>query len=120
MNIGLLSLWPDIIVLTETWLHIGVANSEIGLYDYAVYRREKFDFPHSPSGGSIFIAVKNKLESKLIFTSDNNEEIYVEITNQSKKLVIGGFYAPYVISDLYTIHVNNVKDLLKNTNMMIF
>lgn len=77
-----------------------------------MFRRDRYDFPNSPHGGGVLIAVKKHLKSKLIFTSEDGEEIYIEISDLSKNLIVGSFYAPYVISDYYINHVNTVESLI--------
>lgn len=113
---------PDIVVLTETWLHPGIADAELGLHEYNVFRRDRYNFPDSPYGGGVLIAVKNHLKSKLVLSGENFEEIYIEVSELSKNLIVGCFYAPYVVSECYISHVNSVESLVdkfKNNEFLI-
>lgn len=111
-NIGLLLPSPDIVVLTETWLHAGITDAELGLHNYLVFRRDRYDVVNAKYGGGVLIAVKNHLNAKLIVTSSEIEEIFVEISGLTKNLIIGGFYTPSIETEVYIKHFKTVDKLI--------
>ena len=51
----------DIIILTETWLRDDVADTELVLDNYSVYRRDRDDNSKSNRGGGVLIVVKDMI-----------------------------------------------------------
>lgn len=52
---------PDIILLTEIYLHSGIGDNEIDLHGYSILRKDRHDFSNAPIGGSVLIAIKTEL-----------------------------------------------------------
>ena len=116
-NIGLLLPLPTIIVLVETFLHKGISSSELGLYNYIVFRRDRYDFADSPCRGGVLITVHKNLHSSLVFScrASNTEHLFVEVSTPGINIILGAAYLPpYSSSDVYEDHVTRVE-LLKNS-----
>lgn len=98
--------------MTETWLHPGILDSELGFYNYSIYRKDRYDIADAPVGGGVLIAVKDTLKSKVIAMEGDAEQLFVEVTNLSKNLVVGSFYAPYVNPGTYAMHFEVIELLM--------
>ncbi|KAJ8670946.1 hypothetical protein QAD02_002205 [Eretmocerus hayati] len=82
-NIHLFSSAPSIIISTETWLHGGILDSEIGLDNYNIYRRDRHNLSVNVpgGGGGVLIAIHKSLNSHdCQFISDDCEQVYAAIT----------------------------------------
>lgn len=87
----------DIVCVSETWLSTAMPDSFFCLSGYRVFREDR-----SGNGGGVAIFVKDNIPSKLFLKStDNNsvssgkvEYIFVEITSDGRKLLIGCVYRP--------------------------
>lgn len=118
---------PKIIILTETFLHCAIADNEMGLHNYVVYRRDKYDYAHSPYGGGLLIAVHKELQSTLIYNnrdvntvqyiengmdSINLEHLFVEVSTSTCKIIFGAVYLPPGTNkNFYEEHVARVESL---------
>lgn len=70
-----LSLY-NILIFTETWLNDNIHSSELGLYDYIIYRYDRNGKTSSSSrGGGVLIAIHKSLPSKPLIVENNNLEI---------------------------------------------
>ena len=56
-KVHLLSPQPDVIVLTETQLHPGIKDAELGLFGFKIFRRDRSADIDGPAGGCVFIAI---------------------------------------------------------------
>ena len=54
-NINQLVTSPDVILLTETWLQLDIANSELGLKGYIIYRCDRAYNDEVTRGGGVLI-----------------------------------------------------------------
>ena len=81
---------PDVIIGTETKLKPDILDSEIFLYSYNVFRRDRI----SNDGGGVLIAVKSNIATTIHFVSTDCEKIWVEIhdQNSSFSMFVGCFY----------------------------
>lgn len=65
----------DIMVLVETWLNDGIANTELGLEDFNIYRLDRNPANNSHSrGGGVLIAVRKYLLSRALKITAVNVE----------------------------------------------
>ena len=46
--------------------------------------------------------------------NSNVDELYLEVTVLSKNLIVGCFYTPNVITDVYNAHLSTVERLVGN------
>lgn len=86
----------DIIAFSETWLHDGISDAELGFICYDIYR---FDRNASSSvsvrGGGVLVAVKQNLKCSIINSNITSvEHILIKLTLRSNVLIIGLFYIP--------------------------
>ena len=63
---------PSVIALTETWLHAEVADSEVTLPGYTIYRCDR----SVRGGGGVMLLVRDDHESHLLYTSLDVEGCY--------------------------------------------
>ena len=69
-NIHLLIPKPDIIVFTGSSLHESISDSELGLADYTVYKKDRFlNILNVSWGGGAVIAALNKILINSLFLS---------------------------------------------------
>lgn len=75
---------PDIIALTETWLHPNIQDNE--LFDQAnhftVYRFDR-DTRH---GGGVLLAVRKEIPSSVVHLSNNIETVWAVVQIAHQKL----------------------------------
>lgn len=95
---------PDVVLLTETWLHADVCDSE--LYhtsnQYAIYRHDR---AHK-KGGGVLIAINKTIPSFLVDTDSALEVVWVACPTLFGKLLMGVCYRPpasdrLFVSDLH-------------------
>ena len=66
---------PDIFAVTETFLDPNVADFEIDINDYIVYRHDR-----NRHGGGVALYIKNSIPHNIIkITNSNIETIWVEV-----------------------------------------
>lgn len=82
----------DMVILTETWLHDDVTDTEVfpSNLNFTIFRRDR----KSKKGGGVLIAIKNTLASSLILHDDKIELIWVLVSNGASKFVFGVCYRP--------------------------
>lgn len=97
-KIDLLRTWvmvhkPDIITISETWLHSDIPDNDVLIDNFVLYRTDR------PSrGGGVATYVSVRLTSEMITPSEaplHFESIFVNIIfHQNKRLTIGNIYRP--------------------------
>lgn len=82
----------DILVLTETWLHSDISDSELfnEKRNYSVYR---YDRTHR-RGGGVLLAVRNGITSFSVETNASVEITWAACVTASAKVLIGACYRP--------------------------
>lgn len=111
-HIKLLTPEPDVLALTETYLHPGLLNSELGLHNYNIIRKDRHNHPNAPSGGGVLFAVKEGIKTRLLETDSSIEQIFIEVLGPHKKLILGVFYpSPRSDTNDYSKHVCSVEKL---------
>jgi len=90
-----LSLY-NILIFTETWLNDNIHSSELGLYDYIIYRYDRNEKTSSLSrDGGVLIAIHKSLPSKPLIVENNNLEIlFVLIKLHNQSVIISSVYIP--------------------------
>ena len=73
----------DIVLGTETWLTEEIKYSELCLYNYEIFRKDRIS-----RGGGVFIAVKKCLCSDIIESCNDVESMFVKVKVQGRKSVI--------------------------------
>lgn len=75
----------DVVLLTETWLHKDIPDSEIfpPNMNFTLFRRDG----KKRRGGGVLIAVRNTLSSSLIFHDENIELTWICLSSSSHKSV---------------------------------
>ena len=112
MNIGLLSPIPDVI-------YQGINDAELGLTNYSIIRRDRPDMPVLTTGGGVMIAIRDGLKFKVIDTDNSIEQLYIEITNLSQKLIVRVFYPAHRSdSDGYIKYISTVE-YLKESHLSV-
>lgn len=85
----LLTRKPHITIITETWLHAEVSDSEVIPPNYKIIRKDK----HTCGGGVAIILTKN-LHYNRMPDIDGVEVLWVRVNIFSTSLIIGAFYRP--------------------------
>ena len=100
---------PEIIILTETWLHEGIMNQELNLSNYNIYRKDRFKrnltsvnavSDECVRDGGVLIAISKVLKSSSIdvklLQQDSilSEELYVKVTIGKNKFLLEAVYIP--------------------------
>lgn len=75
----------DIVCLMETWLVGGIGDAELGLGEFAVYRRDRnYEVLPVKRGGGCLVAVSNNLISQRMWEFETNvnflEDLWVKIS----------------------------------------
>ena len=133
---------PDIIILTETWLHGGIKNSELGLSNYNIFRKDRLknllrnnnddddeEDDESVRGGGVLIAVSKTLKSSNIdcklFQHDSilSDELYIKVTIDKNKFIIGTTYippnSPLLIYERHAENIDNISKLYSDHKLII-
>lgn len=100
---------PHILVITETWLHSDVQNSEIVPPSYTLIRRDR-----GSRGGGVAIAIKKNVKFTRLDGIDNHESVWCRLKFFGKNITLGGIYRPPNAPPEY---LETLYDyLLQNTN----
>lgn len=83
----MLAYCPDIIVITETWLHSDIHDSEVFPNSYYLVR-----FDRDSRGGGVAIAIKEGLSFKKDEGICNHESVWCSINVNGTTVLIGGIY----------------------------
>jgi hypothetical protein len=103
------------IVLSETWLHDNISNSELGLVNYNIFRYDRcISNSNCSRGGGVLIGIRKDLPACLVkVTQLNVEHIFVRFTIDSYTYIVGGVYIPPHSSSLiYESHVSSIEYLI--------
>ena len=87
--------YPDLIILTETWLNNSVSAAESSLDGYMVYRCDRCPIKSGKSeGGGVLIAVNKDVFNsvRLPSTTESYEHLFVRIFNDYTNIIIGVAY----------------------------
>lgn len=87
-------------VLTETWLHPDVSDSEIfpDFNNYNLYRQDRV----GRRGGGVLIGIKKSLSSFSIPTNSSLEIAWAGCTTATKRILIGACYRPPAADPKFT------------------
>jgi len=115
------------IIFSETWLRCDLNSSELGFFNYSIYRCDRSSNTSCLTrGGGVLIAIKNKFFSvKLNIDTGSLELIFVLIkVNDRKKIILSCVYfPPNSDSTLYQSYFNIIEDvsvLYPNTDLLLF
>ena len=90
-----LTLLPDIIVLTETWLSPSTSNAELGLSRYQIYRCDRNgDSSTGTRGGGVLIALQKKIHASSLLVPINTESLFIKIQHRGAKFLLAAAYLP--------------------------
>ena len=83
----------DFIIITETWLKLGISIAELGLNDYHVFRKKKKKKLNEDisRGGGVLIAVHKSLgcyECQVNVESDDIDVKFVSIYENQRKYIV--------------------------------
>lgn len=110
----------DIILITESWLHSGIFDSEIvDLSEYSIFRRDRGSTSSGKiEGGGVFIAVKNYLKPSSIqgFQSDA-EDAWAQISLGNHKISLCCVYLPPGNKESASYFTTKLESLKKNVRM---
>ncbi|KAL4153538.1 hypothetical protein QTP88_001371 [Uroleucon formosanum] len=113
------------IVLTETWLNINIYDSELGFYNYNVYRCDRNSLTSKCSrGDGVLIAIHKSLYSKIISINDQSiEQLFVCFSINHVNFIVGSVYfppcSPAVSYEAYAITVENLVNSYINHNFIL-
>jgi exonuclease III len=80
---------PDIISVTETWLHNDIPDVHLYLKDYVIFRKDRID-----GYGGVMLAVKSYLNPQCFHVQSNLEIVLVDIFANEHRLRVGVAYRP--------------------------
>lgn len=130
LYMNILSHSFDIIILTETWLHEDVSNSELIDTRYQVFRRDR-DRARSGrcDGGGVLVAVRRELSAttcpRAAVASDLHsplvDHILIELRSRNYCCVLSAAYIPpKSSSEVYISHFNFLSQILESTDVSEF
>lgn len=100
---------PHVLVITETWLHADVQDSEVIPSSYKLIRKDR-----ESRGGGVAIAIKNNVAFTVLDGINNHESVWCRIKFLGKRILLGGVYRPPSSSPEY---LEAIQDYLAdNTN----
>lgn len=106
-------------MFSETWLHDGISDSELGFNNHTVFRSDRSDITSSCTrGGGVLIAVSKYLVAKQIITEVNNvEHVLVMIDIQGYKFLLSNVYfPPQSPSEIYEAYCESLDEALYDNN----
>ena len=83
---------PDVICISETWLHDNISNSVFCLNNYQIFRKDRDDGLNAHGG--VLIAVKTEYNPVLIDNDSIHEVVFVNLRIKNKILKIIAAYRP--------------------------
>lgn len=93
---------PDIVVITETWLHPDILDFEIVPASYCLLRSDR-----DGRGGGVAIAIKRGLQYRREKGIANHESVWCTIFARDAPVLIGGTYRKPNASDDYLLQVHD-------------
>jgi len=112
----------DIIILTETWLTPDISDSELGFAGFQVIRHDRnHNNITSIRGGGVIIAIKNTRSFHA--TVSNVEQVFVLLSLNSRRLLVGGVYlpprSPLSVVESHTSSVEHIISSYKPNSLVI-
>lgn len=80
---------PYVLVITETWLHAAVQDSQVVPSSYELILKAK-----ESRGGAVAVAIKNNVAFTLLEDIINHESVWCQIKFLGKSILLGGVYRP--------------------------
>lgn len=101
---------PDVVVITETWLHAGITDEEIIPPNYKIMRKDR-----GSRGGGVALVVKRELECFSLGEVQGNESVFFKVKINCESIIVGAFYRPpnssiEILEQLYDFLGENVTD----------
>ena len=105
----------NVICLSETWLHARIPDDDIKITGFNLYRRDRASDAH---GGVCVYVDQNYLSKRRSDLETNRAEcIWVEITIQHRKLLIGTLYRPPESKNEILLSIEDSIGLARDTNI---
>lgn len=109
------SYQPHVLIITETWLHSGVRDSEVVPPSYRLLRKDR-----GSRGGGVAVAIKKNIKSFELDGIPDHESVWCKITYYDKSIIVGGVYRPpnaapdyiEVIHDYLSKHTNSRSKII--------
>lgn len=81
----------DILGVSETWLHAGIAQNILNIDEFTFIRQDRCN-----RGGGVGVYIKNTLKFNTVFQEcrDYIEHIWVEVRANKKNILVGNIYRP--------------------------
>lgn len=80
---------PDIAVITETWLHKNILDSDIAPPGYSLVRRDR-----DGRGGGVAVLVKRNIIFSTLEVPGNIEAVWITTKLNNRTVFIGAVYRP--------------------------
>lgn len=111
----LLSRKPDLVVITESWLHPSINDSEIIPPNYNILRNDR-----ASRGGGVAIVIRSGIQYVRLDDIENNESVWCTIQVNNMRVIVGGIYR---LPNADITFLEDIKDYLllhvKNHNKII-
>lgn len=76
-------------VITETWLHCNILDSEITPPNYTIIRKDR-----EARGGGVAILIKSDIVFTVLDEVKDIEALWVQIRMNDRVILLGGVYRP--------------------------
>lgn len=129
LYMNVLSHSYDVIVLTETWLTPNITDNELLDDRYLIFRSDRDRvLTNKCDGGGTLIAVRRELRPVSVILptacSAGLEHVIVALPahkhNNKQHLISAVYIPPRTPEDLYTIHFNNLREIVLRTKIESF
>ena len=112
-NLFQLTILPDVIIFTETWLKPSTLDSELGLTGFNVYRCDRcLTGSDLTRWGGVLVAVRSCFKSKLLRLGSYSESVFVTLTMAGMKVLLAAFYGG-------TPDATHVEDFTTNLDIQL-
>lgn len=78
---------PEVAVITETWLHENILNSEVTPPNYSIIRKDR-----EGRGGGVAIMIKNNIKFEVLEEVRDVEALWIKTKLNNRTVYIGGVY----------------------------
>lgn len=111
----LLSHSPHVVVITETWLHGEISDTDLIPPAYKIIRRDR-----TSRGGGVAIVVKSSVQVILLSQSEDTESLSVKLNIYGHVFVLCAIYRPPDASSDYLLKVrDHISQFNKNKLLVV-
>ena len=120
LSILVADVCPDLILITETWLHSDIPDVQLSLPGYCIFRKDRKS--DNDRHGGVLIAAKFNLNPRNVCTETDIEVAFINLIINGTKIKVGVAYRPPSLNATMSHNfINVIRDQMNNSDkFMIF